>query len=107
MQQPKPSRKKPPVTQASNNPNAISAEDRNIYMEIDLPSGAHCVIKRFKGKHIQQAKRLMKEDGSDLDECMASILCTIDGKTLLKEEYGELDGLDYLKIMEPMNRFFM
>jgi hypothetical protein len=96
-----------PTTKKSQNPNAISAEDRNVYQEFDLPSGKHCVISRFKGKHVQQASRLMNSDGSDMAECLASILVKIDGKPVFKDEFEEMDGVDYLKIMTPINQLFV
>jgi len=82
-------------------------ENRNVYLEFDLPSGKKCTIKRFKGKHVQQAQRLMKEDGSDMAECLASILVEIDGKPVFKDEFDEMDGVDYLKIMTPINQLFV
>jgi len=81
--------------------------DRNIYQEFDLPSGKKCIIKRFKGKHVQQAQRLMNSDGSDMAECLASILVEIDGKQVFKDEFEEMDGVDYLKIMTPINQLFV
>jgi len=99
--------KKPiPKTQPSNNPNAVSAADRNIYLEFDLPSGKKCVIHRFKGKHVQQAQRLMNNDGTDMGDCLAAILCEIDGKKFVKEDLAEMDGVDYLKIITPINQLF-
>lgn len=97
----------PKNTLPSKNPHAVSAEERNVYMEFDLPSGKKCVIRRFKGKHVQQAQRLMKEDGSDYPECLASILVEIDGKPVFKEDFPEMDGIDYLKIITPINQFFV
>ena len=82
-------------------------ENRNIYQEFELPSGKQCVIKRFKGKHVQQAQRLMNSDGSDMAECLASILVEVDGKTVFKDEFEEMDGVDYLKIMTPINQLFV
>ena len=82
-------------------------ENRNIYQEFDLPSGKKCVIKRFKGKHVQQAQRLMNSDGSDMAECLASILVEIDGKQVFKDEFEEMDGVDYLKVMTPINQLFV
>lgn len=94
-------------TQPSKNPNAVSAEERNLYQEFELPSGKICTIKRFKGKHVQQAQRLMKEDGSDYAECLAAVLVEIDGKPILKEDFPEMDGLDYMKITTPINKLFV
>jgi len=82
-------------------------ENRNVYLEFELPSGKTCVIKRFKGKHVQQAQRLMNSDGSDMAECLASILVEIDGKQVFKDEFNEMDGVDYLKIMTPINQLFV
>jgi len=98
---------KTPKTQPSKNPAALSAEERNVYLEFDLPSGKKCVIKRFKGKHVQQAQRLMNEDGSDMADCLAAILIEIDGKPIFKEELPEMDGVDYLKIITPINQLFV
>lgn len=98
---------KNPKTLPSSNPNAVSAEDRNVYLEFDLPSGKHCVIKRFKGKHVQQAQRLMSDDGTDMGDCLAAILVTIDGKSIVKEDLPEMDGIDYLKIITPINQLFV
>lgn len=96
-----------PKTQKSKNPTAVNAEDRNVYLEFELPSGKQCVIKRFKGKHVQQAQRLMNTDGSDMAECLASILVEIEGKSVFKDEFSEMDGVDYLKIMTPINQLFV
>jgi len=95
-------------TLPSKNPNAISAEDRNIYQEFELPSGKKCVIKRFKGKHVQQAQRLMdaKLGGEDFADCLAAMLVEIDGKPVIKEDLPEMDGVDYLKMITPINQLF-
>lgn len=99
---------KPLKTSKAKTPTTLQGiEDRNIYKEFDLPDGSKCVIKRFKGKHVQQAQRLMKEDGSDMPECLASILCEIDGKPIFKDEFAEMDGVIYLKIMTPINQLFV
>lgn len=83
--------------------------DRNIYQEFDLPSGKKCVIKRFKGKHVQQAQRLMdaKLGGEDFADCLAAMLVEIDGKPILKEDLPEMDGMDYLKMITPVNKLFI
>jgi len=95
-------------TQKSKTPTTIEGiADRNIYQEFELPSGKICTIKRFKGKHVQQAQRLMNSDGSDMAECLASILIEIDGKAVFKDEFQEMDGVDYLKIMTPINQLFV
>jgi len=95
-------------TVKSVNPNAVSAEDRNIYQEFDLPSGKKCIIKRFKGKHVQQAQRLMdaKLGGEDFADCLAAMLVEIDGKPVIKEDLPEMDGVDYLKMITPINQLF-
>jgi len=82
--------------------------DRNIYLEFDLPSGKKCVIKRFKGKHVQQAQRLMdaKLGGEDFADCLAAMLVEIDGKPVIKEDLPEMDGVDYLKMITPINQLF-
>lgn len=91
-----------------NKPSTIEGiAERNIYEEFTLPSGKICTISRFKGKHVQQAQRLMNTDGSDMAECLASILILIDGKKVFKEEFEEMDGVDYLKIMTPINQLFV
>lgn len=97
-----------PKTVKSVNPNAVSAEERNIYQEFDLPSGKKCVIKRFKGKHVQQAQRLMdaKLGGEDFADCLAAMLVEIDGKPVIKEDLPEMDGVDYLKMITPINQLF-
>ena len=82
-------------------------ENRNVFLEFDLPSGKKCVIKRFKGKHVQQAQRLMNSEGTDMAECLASILVEIDGKQLFKDEFAEMDGVDYLKVITPINQLFV
>jgi len=96
-------------TLPSKNPNAISAEERNIYKEFELPSGKHCVIKRFKGKHVQQAQRLMNPElkGEDFADCLAAMLVEIDGKNVLVEDLPEMDGTDYLKMINPINQLFV
>lgn len=82
--------------------------NRNIYQAFDLPSGKKCVIKRFKGKHVQQAQRLMDSSlgGEDFADCLTSMLVTIDGQPVLKEDLPEMDGVDYLKIITPINQLF-
>ena len=82
--------------------------DRNIYQEFTLPSGKNCVIKRFKGKHVQQAQRLMDTSlgGEDFADCLASMLVEIDGRPILKEDLPEMDGVDYLKLITPINQLF-
>lgn len=99
--------KNQPKTPASRNPNAVTAEERNEWLEFELPSGKVCKISRFKGKHVQQAKRLMNDDGSDLAECLGAILCTIDGAKIQKEDFAEMDGMDYFKILKPINELFL
>lgn len=95
-------------TQKAKTPTTLQGvEDRNIYLEFDLPSGKKCTIKRFKGKHVQQAQRLMNDEGSDMAECLASLLVEVDGKALFKDEFEEMDGVDYLKIMTPINQLFV
>lgn len=96
-----------PKTAASTKPNAVTAEERNEWLEFELPSGKKCKISRFKGKHVQQAKRLMSDDGSDLAECLGAILCTIDGARIQKEDFAEMDGMDYFKILKPINELFL
>jgi hypothetical protein len=91
-----------------NTPSTIEGiENRNVYLEFELPSGKICTIKRFKGKHVQQAQRLMNSDGSDMAECLASILVEVDGKAIFKDEFDEMDGVDYLKIITPINQLFV
>jgi hypothetical protein len=101
--------KETPKTQKQENTTGTieGIENRNIFSEFVLPSGKKCVIKRFKGKHVQQAQRLMKDDGSDMAECLASILVEVDGKQLFKDEFEEMDGIDYFKIMNPINQLFL
>lgn len=97
-----------PKTQPAKKPTTIEGiENRNVYLSFELPSGKKCEIKRFKGKHVQQAQRLMNSDGSDMAECLASILVEIDGKPVFKDEFDEMDGVDYLKIMTPINQLFV
>jgi hypothetical protein len=97
-----------PKTVKSVNPNAISSEERNVYKEFNLPSGKKCIIKRFKGKHVQQAQRLMNSDlkGEDFGDCLAAMLVEIDGKPVIKEDLPEMDGVDYLKMINPINQLF-
>lgn len=100
----------PKTQKQEKTPSTIAGiEDRNIYLEIDLPSGKKCIIKRFKGKHVQQAQRLMNPmlKGEDYTDCLASVLCEIDGKHLQVEDWSEMDGTDYLKIMTPINQLFV
>jgi hypothetical protein len=95
-------------TQKAKQPTTLEGiADRNIYQEFELPSGKICTIKRFKGKHVQQAQRLMQKDGSDYADCLASILVEIDGKPVFKEELPEMDGVDYMKMMNPINQLFL
>lgn len=96
-------------TLKSTNPNAVSSEERNIYKEFELPSGKTCVIKRFKGKHVQQAQRLMdsKLNGEDFADSLAAILVEIDGKPVVLEDFAEMDGMDYLKMITPINQLFV
>lgn len=89
---------------------AASANEPEKYQkEFTLPSGKECKILRFKGKHIQSAKRLMDPDkgGTDLDECLASVLVEIDGKKIVIEDLAEMDGVDYLAITTPINQLFV
>jgi len=97
-------------TLPAKNPTTLAGvADRNIYQEFQLPSGKNCVIKRFKGKHVQQAQRLMdpKLGGEDFADCLAAMLVEIDGKSILKEDLPEMDGMDYLKMITPVNKLFV
>lgn len=89
--------------------NASAAEPEKYLKEFVLPSGKKCRILKFKGKHIQQAKRLMDstKGGTDLDECTAAVLVEIDGKKIVVEDFSEMDGKDYLAIIGPVNELFM
>ena len=101
--------KETPKTQKQQNTTGTieGIENRNIFSEFVLPSGKKCVIKRFKGKHVQQAQRLMNSEGTDMAECLASLLVEIDGKTLFKDQFEEMDGVDYLKVITPINQLFV
>jgi len=83
--------------------------DRNIYEEFELPSGKLCTIRRFKGKHVQQAQRMMNPllKGEDYSDCLAATLVEIDGKKILVEDLPEMDGVDYMKMMTPINKLFV
>lgn len=99
---------KAPKTAPAKSPTTLEGiADRNIYLKIDLPSGKTCIVKRFKGKHVQQAHRLMNSDGSDMVDCLVAILCEIDGKPIIKEDLPEMDGLDYIKIITPIGELFV
>jgi len=49
----------------------------------------------------------MNDDGSDMADALASILVEVDGKTIFKDEFSEMDGMDYLKIITPINQLFV
>ena len=89
--------------------NASANEPVKYARTIKLPSGKKCGILDFKGKHIQQAKRLMdpEKGGTDMDECVAAILVEIDGKKIVVEDFPEMDGKDYLAIIGPINELFL
>ena len=84
-------------------------ENRNIYLEFELPSGKKCVIKRFKGKHVKQAQRLMNPvlKGEDYSDCLAATLIEVDGNKIVVEDLSEMDGVDYMKMMNPINQLFL
>lgn len=98
-----PTKKRTPAAAAS------AAEPEKFHKEFKLPSGKKCTISKFKGKHIQEAKRLMdpQKNGADMDECLAAILVEIDGKKIVIEDLAEMDGMDYLKIITPINELFV
>lgn len=89
--------------------NASASEPQKYHKEFTLPSGKECKIIKFKGKHIQQAKRLMdpSKGGTDMDECTAVALVEIDGKKIVIEDFAEMDGQDYLAIIGPVNELFL
>ena len=103
--------KETPKTQKQQNTTGTieGIENRNVFSEFVLPSGKKCVIKRFKGKHVQQAQRLMNPllKGEDYADCLAATLVEIDGKKMLVEDLPEMDGVDYMKMMNPINQLFV
>lgn len=67
--------------------------------ELVLPSGAKATFVKFKGKHVMAAQRLCGNSGDKLILAILSIITKIDGKSLVLEDFEEMNGKDVMKLM--------
>lgn len=78
-----------------------------VFKVVELPSGKTATIFKGKGKHVREAQRLMGDDNSLYLPALMSMLVQVDGKSLLMEDYDEMDMDDYTELMAVVGGNFI
>lgn len=69
---------------------------------IPLSGGRYAVITPFKGRHIRQARVMMREAGHDFLFALIAQTVTIDGKSIVPEDLDEMDGKDVIALQSAV-----
>jgi hypothetical protein len=74
------------------------SETNNEPKTLTLPSGKTAVIQTGKGKHARMASRVANGDHSLFIPALMAQLVTIDGNTLVAEEFDDMDLNDFMTL---------